>query len=108
MVMRYILIPLFSILMASQAFGGETYEELERQLESRNAREREQAVRQLTSRISEDRAFTLLKGAAKDTDTEVRAQVIFALGRSERKEALPVLAKALDDKILRIRKTKKS
>ncbi len=103
--LRYLLPVLFSLLIVPHAFAGGNYEKLERQLESRNPREREKAVRQLTSLVSEDRAFSLLKGAVEDPDTEVRTQTIFALGRSGRKEALPALITALKDRQLRVRKT---
>ena len=101
----YILAPIFSLFIAQNLFAGASYEELEKQLKSRNPRERERAVRELTSRATETRALSLLKNMVKDADTEVRAQAAFGLGRSGKKEALSAIVAALSDKQLRVRKT---
>ncbi len=94
-----------TLLAGENVYAGGGYEELEQKLESKNPRDRETAVRELTSRATEDRAFHLLKKASLDSDTEVRAQAVFGLGRSGKKEALSTITNAFRDKNIRIRKT---
>lgn len=94
-----------TLLAGENVYAGGGYEELEQKLESKNPKDREIAVRELTSRATEERAFQLLKKASIDSNTEVRAQAVFGLGRTGRKEALSALTKSMGDKDLRIRKT---